>query len=192
MTILEIEYYQKDTLLWGKNISKAVLKKQLEEIEITYDHEEDNFIELLCRKYGWTVLQTKESPDYIYDRDTGMLLEQIRENRWPYANIRRDEFLDKMRLAEAIIQKNGATYVGDSREAVTSIQADGDCLSENVAQHIWQIGKEYIRVDKIYFKEKPFIVLEFAENPNGPYEDADPISYDMSDDEFEQEINKIL
>ncbi len=76
MTILEIEYYQKDTLLWGKKISKAVLKKQLEEVEIIYDHEEDNFIELLCRNYGWAVLQTKEAPDYIYDRDTGMLLEQ--------------------------------------------------------------------------------------------------------------------
>jgi len=82
--------------------------------------------------------------------------------------------------------------VGDGWGAVTSILADGDCLSENVRQRIWQIGNEYIRVDKIYFQERPFIVLEFAENPNGPYEDADPIPYDLPDDEFEQEIKNIL
>ncbi len=80
MTILEIEYYEykKDILLYGKTISKEALKKQLEEIEMIYDRENDNFIDLLCIRYGWSVLETKELPDYIYDRDTGMFLKQDR------------------------------------------------------------------------------------------------------------------
>lgn len=41
-----------------------------------YDRENDNFIDLLCIRYAWSVLEINEFPDYIYDRDTGMLLKQ--------------------------------------------------------------------------------------------------------------------
>ena len=71
--IIEIEYYKGDTLLFGKVKSTAELKKQLDYIEAIYDRETDNFIELLCRNYQWSVLETYEKPDYIYDRDVEIL-----------------------------------------------------------------------------------------------------------------------
>ena len=42
--------------------------------------------------------------------------------------------------------------------------------------------------DRVYFTEKPFIVLEFSKKKEGPYKDADPFPYDMSELDFEQEI----
>ena len=47
MTILEIEYYEykKGIFLYSKTISGEALKKQLKEIEMIYDRENDNFID---------------------------------------------------------------------------------------------------------------------------------------------------
>lgn len=67
--ILEIEYYKKDTLLSGKSRSFAELKKQLEITEILHDSETDNFVDMLCRNYDWTIIETDALSDYIYDRD---------------------------------------------------------------------------------------------------------------------------
>lgn len=67
--IVELEYYQGDTLLSGKQISYAEFLKQLRKIESDYDREQDNFIALLCRRYGWTIIETLENPVYVYDRD---------------------------------------------------------------------------------------------------------------------------
>lgn len=67
--IIEIEYYQGDMLLSGKQISYAEFLKQLRKIESDYDKEQDNFIALLCRRYGWTIIETLDNPVYVYDRD---------------------------------------------------------------------------------------------------------------------------
>lgn len=67
--IIEIEYYQGDMLLSGKQISYAEFLKQLRKIESDYDREQDNFIALLCRRYGWTIIETLDNPVYVYDRD---------------------------------------------------------------------------------------------------------------------------
>ena len=67
--VLEIEYYKKDTLLSGKSRSFCELQKQLEAAEFMYDPGTDNFVELLCRNYGWTVIKADILPDYVYDRD---------------------------------------------------------------------------------------------------------------------------
>lgn len=69
--IIEIEYYKGNVLLTGKSRSMAVLKRQLAEIENLYDRPNDNFTALLCRRFGWTRIQTDEFPDITYDRDTG-------------------------------------------------------------------------------------------------------------------------
>lgn len=73
MTIVEIEYYKGDVFLYGKNISETKLKWQISEIEKSYDRDEDNFVELLCRRFGWTVIETDDVPDFTYDRDVEML-----------------------------------------------------------------------------------------------------------------------
>ena len=72
--VVEIEYYKGDVLLYRNNISKYDLKKQLIEIENSYDKLEDNFVNLFCRRFGWKVLNTDALPQFIYDRDTGLLL----------------------------------------------------------------------------------------------------------------------
>ena len=71
--VIEIEYYKGDTLLFGKVRNTVELKEQLDDIQVIYDRVTDNFIELLCRNYQWSVLETYEVPDYIYDRDIDKL-----------------------------------------------------------------------------------------------------------------------
>ena len=76
--MIEIEYYKYDIFLLGKRRSRDVLLKELEEVERDHDKNEDNFTELLCKKYGWVMIdkaQNPESPEYTYDRDIGKLVE---------------------------------------------------------------------------------------------------------------------
>lgn len=76
--VIEIEYYKGDTLLYGKVNNFAELKKQIDYIESIYDRETDNFIELLCRTYRWTKLNTDEEATYTYDRD----IQRLRKNKY--------------------------------------------------------------------------------------------------------------
>ena len=57
---------------WGTSCPFG-LKRQLKKIETLYDKENDNFNELFCRMFCWSVTDTKEPPDYVYDRDTKQL-----------------------------------------------------------------------------------------------------------------------
>lgn len=74
--IIEIEYYKGNIMLSGKSVSFSELKKQFETIENIHDAETDNFIELLCRNYQWTVIETGIMTDYVYDRDIRKLYKQ--------------------------------------------------------------------------------------------------------------------
>ena len=68
--ILEIEHYKHDTCLIGKATNVLELKRQLMQTEILYDKELDNFTELFCRMFGWSITDADELPDCVYDRDT--------------------------------------------------------------------------------------------------------------------------
>jgi len=71
--ILCIESHLADTYLSGKARTKPELKRQLQHTEAIRDAENDNYIPLLCRLYGWE--ETAETvPDATWDRDTGLLL----------------------------------------------------------------------------------------------------------------------
>ncbi len=76
--IVEIEHYRGDVMLTGKSRSESSLKRQFAEIEGLRGGESDNFTEPLCRRFGWAGIQMDEPPDYVYDRDVGIL----REFRW--------------------------------------------------------------------------------------------------------------
>ncbi len=76
----EIEYYKGDVLLYGNKILPHDLKNQLIEIENSYDKTQDNFIDLFCRRFGWTILYADAVPDFTYDRDTRVLMETLKRN----------------------------------------------------------------------------------------------------------------
>ncbi len=67
--ILEIESFQGDIFLIGRNRSFSELKAQIQDIENCYDPETDNFTALLCRKYQFDLLDISVNYDYNYDRD---------------------------------------------------------------------------------------------------------------------------
>ena len=74
MILLEIEYYKGDIILRGKTVPKKELLEQIRLIESKYDHEEDNFVAMLCRVYGYERIDIDECfVDYVYDRDIGRL-----------------------------------------------------------------------------------------------------------------------
>ena len=99
---------------------------------------------------------------------------------------------ERIAFAERILQKYGAELVGTTRERETFGYSDGSFFQEEVEKRLWKRGDDYIRVDRMFFSRGPFIVLEFSDKPEGPYEDADPFPYDLPDDGFEAEIRFAL
>ena len=71
--ILCIESHLGDTYLSGKARTKNELKQQLLHAEAIRDVENDNFLPLLCRLYGWQEI-AEAAADYTWDRDTELLL----------------------------------------------------------------------------------------------------------------------
>lgn len=118
--------------------------------------------------------------------------EDLKEYHWPYSCIDKADFLAQIISVEKILQKYGAEHIEDICEKGKWLLSDDSYAYETIQKHIWKRKNEYICVDRIYFSEKPFLVLEFAENKEGPYEDADPFPYDLSDTELDQEIRYCL
>ena len=71
--ILCIESHLGDTYLSGKARTKTELNRQLLHTEAIRDVENDNFLPLLCRLYGWEKT-AEDAADYTWDRDTELLL----------------------------------------------------------------------------------------------------------------------
>ena len=116
----------------------------------------------------------------------------MKEFQWPYRSHDKKIFLSKIKLAESYLQKYGAEYIGTVNELGRWMLQDGSYGIEHMEKNIWKFKEEYVRVDRVYFSEKPFIVLEFSDKKEGPYEDADPFPYNMPDADFEQEIRLSL
>ena len=118
--------------------------------------------------------------------------EKNRAENWPYPNVNYAEFEAAIRQAEQMLQKLGAKYVEDSENRVTWIWGNGASGSEEAQQKVFQYGNGFYRVGSVYFSEKPFIVLEYADKISGPYADAEPFPFDLPEKEFEQEIRYSL
>lgn len=112
----------------------------------------------------------------------------MKEYQWPYNDIDQSDFVAQIAAVEKILQKYKAEYIGKSCE--TGL-CNGSFTYEKIEQNIWKRKDDYIRVDSV-FSKKPFLVLEFSKQENGPYEDADPFPYDLSEAELEQEIRYSL
>lgn len=112
---------------------------------------------------------------------------------WIYENIKKEDFLTKMRLAETIIEESGAFLSGEQQERNSHIKGNGITIdSRNTTKKIWNYKNQFICVDELFFREKPFIVLEFSDRPEGPYEDANPFPYVLSEEKMIQEIKTAL
>lgn len=112
----------------------------------------------------------------------------MKEFQWPYLSHDKEIFLSKIILVESYLQKYGAEYIDKINEVGTWMLQDGSYVIEHTEKNIWKFKEEYVRIDRVYFSEKPFIVLEFSKKKEEPYQDADPFPYDISDMDFEQEI----
>lgn len=112
---------------------------------------------------------------------------------WIYDNIKREDFLTKIHLAETIIEKSGAFLSGNRQEKSSHIDGNGITIdSRTITKKIWRYKNQFVCVDKLFFQEKPFIVLEFSDRPEGPYEDADPFPYDLPKHEMKKKIKIAL
>lgn len=116
----------------------------------------------------------------------------MKKHQWPYSCIHKADFLSQIISVEKILQKYGAKYIEDFCEKGKWILSDGSYAYETIKKHIWKRENEYICVGRIYFSAKPFLVLEFSAYKEGPYEDADPFPYDLSDPELDLEIRSSL
>ena len=92
---------------------------------------------------------------------------KMNELKWMYASINREDFQEKIAFAEKLLEKYGAEYVIDFEERAFWTLKDGTHAYENIQKRIYKLGKEFIRVDWVYFTQKPFIVLEFADKIDG-------------------------
>ena len=81
--IIMIEYSEGDRILYGKKISLQELRSRLRTVEELYDRKTDNFIRMFCSMYSWNELEYDRSVriDYIYDRDTGIILKRFRKDQ---------------------------------------------------------------------------------------------------------------
>ena len=111
---------------------------------------------------------------------------------WIYEGISREEFETAIRLVEQMIQSYGGIYLGEYSERDTQFMAGRETITEELKQKVFRYGEEYVRVGRLYFSQKPFIVLEFGGELYGPYEDAEPFPFDLERDALEQEIRYSL
>ena len=88
--------------------------------------------------------------------------EDLKEYHWPYSCIDKADFLAQIISVEKILQKYGAEHIEDICEKGKWLLSDDSYAYETIQKHIWKRKNEYICVDRIYFSEKPFLVLEFA------------------------------
>lgn len=81
------------------------------------------------------------------------------ELKWKYSFVSREDFQEKIAFAEKLLEKYGAEYVIDFKERVYWTLKDGTHAYESIQKCIYKLGEEFIRVDWVYFTQKPFIVL---------------------------------
>lgn len=111
---------------------------------------------------------------------------------WPYKSISYNELNDIIKICEQIIVELGGKHVTERKDNETWVMDKDDYITEQVSKLVYRFRDSYVCVDKMYFPEKPFIVLEFADELEGPYEDADPFPFDLPEKEVRLEIQYAL
>lgn len=70
--IIGIEGYQTEALLFGRTCCKKVLCQRVKEVLQLYPMDNEAFITIFCRRYGFECVAYDEGvkPDYVIDLDT--------------------------------------------------------------------------------------------------------------------------
>lgn len=111
---------------------------------------------------------------------------------WPYENIDYNELDTAIKTCEKMIVSLGGKPVTKCMDKETWILNKDDYIVEPVSKGVYRFRDSYVCVDKMYFPEKPFIVLEFGDEIEGIYEDADPFPFDLTMEEMKLEIQWAL
>lgn len=111
---------------------------------------------------------------------------------WPYKNVEYTDCEKAIERVERMLQSFGAVYVEERSECDTWFMGNEICDTQVARKKTFRFRDEYVRVDKVYFADKPFIVLEFGDRIEGPYEDADPFPYDLAAEEVEREVKYLM
>ena len=85
----------------------------------------------------------------------------------------------------------GAEYVSTITEKFTVASGD-ETTCDTLELKIYRFGDEYFRIEKMYFKGKPWMVFSFSDSVEGPYEDADPFPVDLCEEELKEEVRLAL
>lgn len=112
--------------------------------------------------------------------------------KWPYKNIDYNELDIVIKPCEQIIVSLGGTLITEIIDNETWVMNEEKCITEQVSKRVYRFRDSYVCVDNLYFSEKPFLVLEFGDEINGPYEDAEPFPYDLTMKEIKLEIQYAL
>ena len=113
---------------------------------------------------------------------------------WKYKDITRENFEKRKDYVEQILIELGAISI--NYNCITRVFSLGTEFSESIIsdQTIYQYEDAYFRVDEVLFSDKPYIVIEWADNLeivlNNTMEDTEPFPYDLSDEEILDEVRR--
>ena len=102
-----------------------------------------------------------------------------------------EEYNKAVGFVLAYAESIGAEYVSTITEKFTFASVD-TAAHDTLELKIYKFGDEFFRIEKMYFKGKPFMVFSFGDSVEGPFEDADPFPYDLSEEELKKEVRLAL
>ncbi|MBQ3611911.1 MAG: hypothetical protein IJA01_06565 [Firmicutes bacterium] len=112
---------------------------------------------------------------------------------WTYEDITREEFEKRKDYVEKVMVELGAVPTEHAASVKVSTYANNQLIGEHTSNRtIYIYQEEYYRVCEMLYKDKPFIVIEFAESLeralSNCMEDIDPFPHDLSDNEIVKEV----
>lgn len=117
---------------------------------------------------------------------------------WPYKNVSREDFENRKDFVDKVLRSLGCKIlnVDIPYDQKTTMYSESFNETWTTVRPIYQYENRMFRIDEVLFKNKPFIVIEFAytidEVMKNIIEDTDPFPYDLSDIDTIKEIKYVL
>lgn len=115
---------------------------------------------------------------------------------WPYKTVTRGQLEKKKDLVERLLERLGAVPTDLGRPHPVSSYGAGIGETFLSDRTVYRCGGGFYRVDELLFREKPFLVMEWAGREedvrNNAMEDADPFPWDLGEEELLEELARLL